>query len=232
VKRNYNYVDLLYSSLVADGTTLPPVLFTTDPNVPEDIEGDEDARVIYMPDITKPCTKTTMAYLDTVRDYFNHDDRIILDRGKEFNNQKVKEEFGHMGVVPHYLPAGGGAFFNPNDNSFFSQVEGYYKRMPKLNHAHALRTIIGAYKKPTDEQVRAYFEHCLIHSQLPSKHEVDLLITQHWKYDEKRAATYTEYRREYQHFVNNDRRLSGDVRRIQDPLFLEGDLDGVHWTKY
>lgn len=200
--------------------------------MPADVEGEEDARVIYMPDITKPCAKTTMAYLDVVREYFNHDDHIILDRGTEFNNRQVKEELGHMGLIPHYLPAGGGAFLNANDNSFFSQVEGYYKRMPKRNHAEALRTVIGAYKKPTDEQVRNYFEHCLIHSQLPSRQEVDALITQHWKYDESRAAPYDAFRQEYQHFVNNDRRLSDDVRRILDPLFLEGDLDGVHWTKY
>lgn len=216
-----------------DGSVIPPVLITTDPQVPDDVEGDQDAIVLYMPGVVKPSAKTTLAYLDAVREYFNHGDHVLLDRGTEFRNKKVEEEFRNMRVLTHFFPTGGGAFFNPNDNSYFSQVEGYYNRSIKRNYADALRAIIGAYMKPTDEHVRNYFKHCLIERQLPNKRKVQSHISQHWIHEAGRAAKYRAYVREYERFISNSRLLSEDVRRIEDPLFLEGDTyDGLHWTKY
>jgi hypothetical protein len=123
-QREWHCVDLLYSGIVANGSTLPLVLITTDSAVPANIEGDTDAIVLYMPGIKKPSAATTLAVLDCWKGYLTKGDHLLLDRGVEFKNAKVLEELKSMGVTPHFYPTGGGAHGNPNDNSLFSQVEG------------------------------------------------------------------------------------------------------------
>lgn len=181
----------------------------------------------------KPSARTTLIYFDKVRDYFNKGDHIVWDRGTEFQNAKVKEHLDLMGVTVHILPTGGGAFCNPNDNSFFSQVEGVYKRMPKGSHAQAIRAILSAYRFPTEDHVRHYFEHCLLRSKLPLHNEVQALIHHIRKPDKRRKEVYASYTKEYQHYCSNDRHLSIDVRRLELPLaFDKEDLDGQYWTTY
>ena len=42
----------MYTALVADGSQLPPVIFTSDPNVPENVEERNDAHVVYVPNLS------------------------------------------------------------------------------------------------------------------------------------------------------------------------------------
>jgi hypothetical protein len=230
---HYNYADLLYSTLVADGTILPPVVITTDPHVPEQIEGGSDAIVLYMPGISKPSADTTLAYFDAVRDYYQEFDHLIWDRGSEFQNKRVADEIEEIGLVCHKLPTAGGAFADPNDNAYFAQVEGFYKRMPKSNHEDAIKAIISACYKPTTENIRNYWKKCLYTTATASVADVARLISSHWIYDKKRHDLYESYRQEYRHFRHGDRLLSPDVRRLELPLSVGGDsLDGSHWAVY
>ena len=107
---HFKYTDLLYSTLVADGTIVPPVIITNDANVPKDVEGKLKAKVLYMPNIKKPSARTTLAYLDAVKEYFNVGDHIIMDRGKEFENKKVWEQLADMHIIHHKLPTAGGVY--------------------------------------------------------------------------------------------------------------------------
>jgi hypothetical protein len=226
-------VDLLYSTLVADGSTLPPVLITNDPHLPAEIDEEVGAFVVYVPDVSKPSAKTTQIYFDKVQDYFDNDDHLIMDRGTEFQNREVQELLALHRIEPHVLPTGGGAFFNPNDNSFFAEVEGYYKRIPKLSHVDAIKRIVEAYKRVPDEHVTNHFMHCRLIGDLPTAHDVKRLITKSWIYDEKRNFKYGSYRKQYRYWLHNDRRLSEDVRRSGRPQAIgDNSLDGNYWTEY
>jgi hypothetical protein len=230
---HFKFTDLLYSSLCADGTVLPPVIITNDPSVPDDIEGDFEAFLVYMPDLTKPSANTTPAYLDKVKESYNGGDQLICDRGSEFKNKKVDEELEAMRVFRHLLPTAGGAFANPNDNAYFSQVEGAYKRMTKSTHAEAIKCLIKAYYLPTEDNIINYWKKCGITGRRPSTAAVDALISSHWQYDKKRSELYESYVAEEKHFRKNDRRLSADVRRRSPPRSLSAStLDGAHWTAY
>lgn len=168
-----------------------------------------------------------------MKDYFGDDEHLILDRGTEFQNSSMKEEWKEAGVALHVLPTGAGAFFNPNDNAFFSQVEGSFKRSEKMNHIEALKRIAEAYKKPSEEHIQNYFRHCLLTGPMPSLADVEHLISKNWIYDEKLRRNYESYRREYRWWVTGSRRLSPDVRRNDEPLALRNStLDGSHWQSY
>jgi hypothetical protein len=212
---------------------LPPVLITTDPDVPEDIDADLEAFVVYMPGLTKPSSETSLIYLDKVRDYFEGEEHIIVDRGTEFQNARVKEQLADLRVVQHTLPTGAGAFFNPNDNSYFSQVEGWYKRQVKSTHAEAIKLLIEASRRPTEDHIRNYFEHCLLTGPMPSMNHISKNISQGWIYDDRLRLQYQPYELEYRRWLFNSRALSSDVRRQQRPVTLgDNNLDGAHWNTY
>lgn len=232
-KKEWRFVDLVYSGLVADGSTLPLVIITTDPEVPAEIEGDTDAIVLYMPDVKKPSGATTLAVLQQWRDYINPGDHLLFDRGSEFNNHQAAQELEDLHASSHFLPTGGGAFADPNDNSFFAQVEGFYKRQPKRTHANALGPIIKAFYNPTEKHVQDYFRNCLLTGPSPTLAQVRHLVEKSYKAEGARVAEYKSYRDEYRRFELNSRRLSGDVRRLAAPLQLDdAALDGVEWTTY
>lgn len=232
-KREWNHTDLLYSGICADGSCIPPVIITSDRSVPEGVEDELDAFVVYCPGIKKPSAKTTLIYFDKVREYFNRGDHIIWDRGTEFQNKKVREHVALMGVYEHTLPTGGGAFCNPNDNSFFSQVEGAYKRLVKTSHVAAIRAILNAYRIPSEEHIRHYFSHCLLRNKAPKKVEVRSLVNATLRMDNRSDASYASMKAEYLHYVKNDRQLSPDVRRLSLPFANnKHTLDGHYWNKY
>lgn len=232
-KKEWRFVDLLYSGLVADGSTLPLVIITTDPEVPADIEGDTDAIVLYIPDVKKPSGDTTLAVLQLWRDYINPGDHLLLDRGSEFNNRQVAQELEDLHASSHFLPTGGGAFADPNDNSFFAQVEGFYKRQPKRTHADAIRAIVKAFYNPSETHVQSYFRNCLLTGPSPTLAHVRRLVEKSYKSEGARVAKYTSYRQAFRRFERNSRLLSRDVRRQAAPSQLaDSALDGVQWTTY
>lgn len=232
-ERKWQYTDLLYSAVVADGSTLPLILITTDPNVPEDVEGESDAIVIYMPDVKKPSAETTLAALDHWTGYIVPGDHLLLDKGTEFKNKKVAEELQLRQVAGHFYPTGGGAFANPNDNSLFSQVEGYFKRMPKRTHVDAIRAIISSYYRVKDEHVENHFRNCLLTGHSPTLRHVRAMIDRSARAVGARFAEYTHYIDQYYYFKVNSRLLLPDVRRPEGPLQLgASSLDGVEWNTY
>ena len=232
-KRDWQFVDLLYSGMVADGSVLPLVLITNDKAVPKNVEGDSDAVVIYMPDITKPSAKTTLAALGAWQGMIVPGDHLIWDRGTEFNNQKVAEELQILRARAHFLPTGGGAFANPNDNSLFSQVEGRYKRTPKRNHVEAIRAMIAAYYSAQDEHIRNHFRNCLLTGSTPTRAQVKRLVEKSYRGQGAREREYQTFRDEFERFTKNSRLLSADVRRRAPPVQLPSSvLDGVKWNTY
>jgi hypothetical protein len=211
----------LSSSSLTTRTCLPHI---------DDLVG---AKVIVLPNVSKPSSDTTLAWWDVSKDYFGDDEHLVVDRGTEFQNAKMKEEWNEAGVHLHILPTGAGAFFNPNDNSFFSQVEGAYKRSEKTNHIEALKQIVQAYKKPTDQHISNYFRHCLLTGSMPTLAAIKHLISRNWIYDDKLRGGYEDYRKQYRRWLIGSRLLSSDVRRPDEPAVLgDSELDGAHWTHY
>jgi hypothetical protein len=232
-ERKWKFVDILYSGLVADGSTLPLVLFTTDPAVPANVEAGTDAIVVYIPDVKKPSAETTLAALDYWSEYIVRGDYLLLDKGSEFKNKKVAEELQLRQVHSLFYPTGGGAFANPNDNSFFSQVEGYYKRTPKRTHEDAIKAIVAAFYRVKDEHISNHFRNCLLTGPAPTHYTVRRLIDRSCRAVGARFWEYSDYLDQYYYFKCNSRQLSADVRRAEPPLQLEdGALDGAEWNTY
>lgn len=232
-ERNWNFVDILYSAVVADGSVLPLILITTDPAVPKGVEGDTDAIVVYMPGVKKPSAATTLVALDHWREFLMQGDHLLLDKGTEFKNKKVAEELQLRKLHSHFYPTGGGAFANPNDNSLFSQMEGYYKRTPKITHVEAIQAIIASYYKVKDEHIKNHFRNCLLTGRTPTRKAVHRLIDRSCVAVGARFREYSSYLDEYYYYKCNSRLLSPDVRRPEPPVQLDDTaLDGVRWNTY
>ncbi len=50
---NHKWIDYIYTCLVADGAVLSFVIFTNDNHMSNNMEGDTDGKVIYIPNLSK-----------------------------------------------------------------------------------------------------------------------------------------------------------------------------------
>lgn len=109
----------MYTALVADGSQLPPVIFTNDPNVPKGVEGRPDAHVVYVPGLSStPSQNITHMWLDLLQKYLEDEPALIHDSGGEFSGKKIQEEFEQLDISSHKIPGAGGAYLNTCDNNF------------------------------------------------------------------------------------------------------------------
>jgi hypothetical protein len=160
----------MYTTLVADGSQIPPVIFTNDPNVPSDIEGRDDAHVLYVPNLTSsPSANVTLLWLDKVKDFLSDNPIIVHDAGKEFVNKKVEEEFHHFEIISQTIPGTGGAFLNPCDNSFHHDLKLHYYNKQCTTHAQMLKAMIDAYFEVSDHNIVSYFKYCKIIGKMATR---------------------------------------------------------------
>jgi hypothetical protein len=97
----------MYVGLVADGTLLPPVIITSDPQIPLGIIDGFDAKIVILPSVRGPSADTTLRWLEEVKDYISPNSIIIHDNGPEFSNQKFNEELVEYNIVHKAIPPWG-----------------------------------------------------------------------------------------------------------------------------
>lgn len=98
VEDTYTYIDYLYTAIVADGSQIPPVVFTNDMNLPEGMEERSDAFVICMKDLpATPSARVTQAWFDAVKHkYLADEPHIFHDSGGEFIAKTIQDEFREL----------------------------------------------------------------------------------------------------------------------------------------
>lgn len=156
----YDYIDFMYTALCADGSQIPAVVFTNDPNLPANLEGDSDAKVLYVPGLSSsPSTNTTLRWLDEMEEFLQASTHLIHDSGGEFSSKEAKARFHDVGITTHQIPAAGGAFLNPCDNNFHHDMKQHFYQRPRKSHADMLRAMLYAYAAVKDQNINHYFQH-------------------------------------------------------------------------
>lgn len=121
-KHEWKYHTILYEGLAMNEEMLPAVIFTNCDAVPENVERDYEGKVVYLPDMSAPSGDMTLRWLEEVKPWLEDEPLLVHDKGPEYTSQIVKEELKELGIKEMAIPAAGGAFINPCDNPFNSQL--------------------------------------------------------------------------------------------------------------
>lgn len=203
-----------------NGDVLPPIVFTNCETVLEDIEGDREGKVIYIPDLTQPSADLTSRWLDEVADYLEDSPLVVHDSGPEYIAKAVQADFAGRDISTMRIPSAGGAFINPCDNPFNSQLKRIYFQQDMKSYEDKLRAILEAYYSPTEQSIRGYFEHVGWKGRCPTRRYVQNLLSEGFRPGKKHQELYDEMLRMYRGWKKNlrgiqreDREREGGERR-------------------
>lgn len=101
------------------------------------------------------------------------------------------------------LPAAGGAFINPCDNPFHSQLKRAYFQVRKKSYPDKLKAILEAYYQPTEDSIANYFEHVGWRGARLTKRQVQYLLSEGYRPGKRHAVIYDEMARVYQGWTKN-----------------------------
>lgn len=175
---NQKFRDLFYSGCCGNGRLLPMVGFTKDENVPSDAVTESRAKVFVWEHKGKPTAAMTLAWWDTVEPWFDDRGLLILDKGSEFYNWKVRGVFKEYGINVEFLPASVSSFLDVCDNSFHSCVKSYWWKHKHNSHAEALKVAEDAYYSPSDESLLSMWERVgYLTDKAPTRYKVEKLIS-------------------------------------------------------
>ena len=191
-----------------DGTVLPPVIFTDYPKVPKDLEQGTDAKVLYVEGITQPTADLTLRWLDEVSEYLDDSPLVIHDRGPEYMAKSVQEDIASRGISTLSIPSAGGAFINPCDNSFNSELRHKFFLESQHSYEDKLRGIIDAYYAPKEASMLKYFEHVGWSGTQPTRRQVQRLVSEGYRTGKKNIQLYEEMEQTYAGWQKNLRRKS------------------------
>jgi hypothetical protein len=191
-----------------DETVLPAVIFTDCPSVPEGIEEEYGGEVIYLPQVKAPSADMTLRWLDAVQEYLRDSPLVVMDRGPEFTARRVMEEMEGNGIEVLQIPAAGGAFVNPCDNPFNSQLRQAYFHERKMTYEEKLKAILRAYYSPTEATLESYFEHVGWKGKRPTQSKVRILLSEGYRPSRKHGHLYEQMRTAYRGWKKNLREAS------------------------
>jgi hypothetical protein len=180
-----------------DGSVLPPVIFTNYAQIPQNIEGEQQAFVFFVPGLSQPTADLTLRWLDTMREYLGDNPLVIHDRGPEFIAGKVQEEFKNQDITSMSFPAMGGAFINPCDNSFNAQLKRHYFHHNRETFTAKLEAVISAYFSSSEEQNRNYFHHVRWCGEPPTRSYVEHLLQEGFRPVNNNEKIYGEMLAKY-----------------------------------
>ncbi len=148
--------DLLYASIVADGSCLPPVIMIEDKRCSK-IELD-NGFVIRVKSSKGPGNDTTLRWLDCVSDYLLDEPFLLLDNLRGHKNKDFLDRLEELGITPKFFPSGAGKFLDPIDNSFAAVVKRNYYLDVKKTHSDMVHSICDNYYKISDSTIQNYFK--------------------------------------------------------------------------
>lgn len=221
----------MYTALVADGNRLPPVVFTSDPNIPRDVAKRDDAVVIYIPNLsTTPSANITLEWHNAVKKYIPRKTHFIHDAGGEFTARKSQDRFKESHIISHQIPGAGGAFVNPCDATFHHDLKHHYYSKTHNTHAAMINTMIDAYYEVPSENIVHYFIHTRIIGPVPTLTYMKSLLSEGYRPGRGHEELHQKCRQAYLAWKKNMRNLNNPAR-MNWSTFVEQDdtLDGVYW---
>ena len=195
-----------------NGQMIPAIIFTDCDHVPQDVERGHSGKVIYLPEVKAPSADMTLRWLEEVREYLEDEPLIVHDKGPEYIAKSLKEELEMLGIEEMEIPSAGGAFINPCDNSFNSQLKTAYFQERKKTYEDKLRAILTAYYSPEEEVMKSYFERVGWTGDRLSKKQVQNLLDEGYRPGKKHAKLYEDMNAVYDGWKRNLRTATLETR--------------------
>ncbi|KAL6064514.1 hypothetical protein QOT17_010912 [Balamuthia mandrillaris] len=183
------------------------------PTVPKDVDVGGDGKVVYIPGLSAPSADLTLRWLDLVGDYLNDNPLVVHDRGPEYTAHSVQDLFMEMGASTCSFPATGGAFVNPCDNPFNSQLKKLYFQERHDSYVAKLKAILHAYYCPSTESIQSYFKHVGWMGPRPSRAYVRWLLEEGYRPGKRGARLYEEMRTAYLGWKHNLRLVASNAEQ-------------------
>ncbi|KAL6043681.1 hypothetical protein QOT17_023756 [Balamuthia mandrillaris] len=103
------------------------------------------------------------------------------------------------------IPSAGGAFVNPCDNPFNSQLKHNYFTQEQKSYSGKLKAIIQAYYAPSTKTLLNYFKHVLWTGPRPTKADVKQLVSEGYRPGRQKIELYEEMKNVYTGWKKNVR---------------------------
>jgi hypothetical protein len=234
---------IVYEAFCADGTCLPPVIFTSSEKVistqchlfnPGPI--DRPAFVVYMPNLGAPSTASTVVWLDKMTsegvDYFEDQPHVILDSLRGHFATDAKVSWKDNEATLYRLPSASGKWLNPCDQAINREMRRTFLKLQRLDRKKKLEDIIYAYYSISPDVISHSFNRCGLFGGDPE----DIITEQasqgfHPTLDRK--ETVIEYKKAFSTFLASSVRSSRDVLpRSCKTVSMDSSFDGDYWTSY
>lgn len=203
-------------------------------NVPEGVEGRDDAFVVCMPDLpATPSQKVTQVWFEKVKDYLTDDPHVFHDSGGEFTGHTIQRDFHDYDITTHQFPGAAGAFQNPCDSNFIYDLKSHFWGLPQDTYAERLRAMIDAYFLVPDSHIQHYFQHCRITGKMPTRKCMEYLLSEGFRPAKGHKELHQKCKKVYTSWRNNMRILRSDTRYLQSPYTAKDtQLEGVYWHSH
>ena len=234
---------IVYEAFTADGSCLPPVIFTTRETEastePDGLFRDEkgnEAYVVYIPGLGGPSEKSTAVWLEkmTTRDanYFGDDPHIILDSLRGHFTEVMLGDWENVGATLHRLPAASGKWLNPCDQSINREMRREFMRLQQLDRRDKIRNIIRAYYSIKDETITKSFNKCGVFEGDPDD-IISAQACQGYRAKGHRDKQLQSYRVAFLGWAQLNTRSPADMLpRSAPPDAIDKGLDGEYWNAY
>jgi hypothetical protein len=218
--------DLIYTAICADGTVLPPVIFTSDPSLKD--ETFAPGIVVHVPKIKGESNYSTQAWFDKIQEYMIDEPILFMDNHFSHHNPAFVEVIEGYDITRVYLPIPCSALCSPLDNSFHSLLRRLYLAKKRTTHVEMIKAMIEAYYQISAKNIKSYWHHVGIFSkERPSVVAARLLA------DGYRSISVRDIKEMYMVFLawkGKMQGLRGKARsRAADMWLVKAGLEGVRW---
>lgn len=219
-------------SLVADGSCIPPVIFTDDEECPK--ISFSDGYVLRVRSSTAASIDNMGRWLNQISPYLEDEPYLLMGPHQSRFNRGIREELEAMGVTLLTFPAKTGKVLDPVDNAFNALFKHYYWQQSRKTHKEMLQAIHTAYYIPTDENIRSYWRRIGYTSHTDLNTVVRSLVFRGWAQGSIQQDQQRQYIQTFHSWQRQSYRLYQKQILPKDPphSLTPSQLDGHYWKLY
>ena len=234
---------IVYEAFCADGSCLPPVIFTScekvkstqhhlyNPGPPS-----RPAFVIYIPDLGGPSAASTVAWLEkmTSKDsnYVADSPLVLLDSLPGHFAENAQMMWDSISATLYRLPAASGKWLNPCDQAINREMRRTFLKLQRLDRSKKLENISEAYYSIREDVITHSFDRCGLFCGDPED-VITQQASQGFHATLDRKETVAEYKIAFSTFLASSVRSSQDLLpRSRKTTSMDSSIDGDYWATY
>lgn len=228
---------IVYESFCADGSCLPPVIFTNKPIKTGILDFNlGKAFVHYVPDVKGPGNYTTQVYIEDMsnqnENYFADKPHMIFDSLKAHTSNDVLQDWKDNEVTTHQITGSAGKWLNPCDNIINREFRRNFNALQQQKPNNKLNNIVEAYYAISETTIIHSFQRCGLFKGDPRR-IIQKFESEGFNIEGRYKDEFNEMWRSYIIWLKKNFRNTKHFKPCQYPLNLDVEgLDGTYWKNY